>query len=58
MMFISGIVVITLSLMLGSATTTNRKGFNLGERSAFIGVVAGSGMCVVSVLMTIWKYMP
>jgi hypothetical protein len=58
MMFISGIVVIILSLVLGSATATHLKGFNWGERIALAGVVAGTVMCVVSVLMAIWKHMP
>jgi hypothetical protein len=58
MMFISGIVVIILSLVLGSATATHRKDFNWGERIAFAGVIVGTLMSVVSVLMAVWKYMP
>lgn len=58
MMFISGIVVIILSLVLGSATASHRKDFNWGERIAFAGVVAGTVMCIASVLMVIWKYIP
>jgi len=57
MMFISGIVLIILSLVLGGFAATHRKDFNWGERIALAGVIAGTVMCVVSVLMAIWKYM-
>lgn len=58
MMFVSGMAVILLSLVLGGAVGTHRAELNWGERIALAGCIAGTVMCIASVLMAIWKYMP
>ena len=57
-MFAIGMIVIALAFIFGIMKGNHGGAFNWADRVTQTGVVAGTTMCFISLLILVWKLLP